>query len=90
MDALHPHDPVFHLLDYPNVDDLKNYFVDAMSYCLKMAFHLKKYLMLNVLAGGHLKDALMRDETLSKVGVLKPFPYSIPSRATLNREGALS
>jgi hypothetical protein len=58
---LHRHDPVVHLLDYPNVDDLKNYFVDAMSYCLKMAFHLKKYLMLNVMADGHLRDDQMKD-----------------------------
>ncbi|MFZ2226927.1 MAG: hypothetical protein WA090_09860 [Candidatus Nanopelagicaceae bacterium] len=54
-------DPVFHLSDHPNVDDLKNYFVDAMNYCLRMAFHLKKYLMLNVLEAGHLTDDQMKD-----------------------------
>ena len=78
LDVLHQRDPVFHLWDYPSVDDQMlvvhfdlNYFVDAMSCCWKTvcylkdgqmkAFHLKKYLMLNVMADAPLRDDQMKD-----------------------------
>jgi hypothetical protein len=63
--ALHQRDPVCHLWDCPNVDDLMwvdhfdlmNYFVHAMSYCLMTVCHLKDDQMLVC----QLKKSLMLD-----------------------------
>jgi len=44
-----------------------------------MAFHLKKYPMLNVMTDGQMKDGQMKDVNPYMAGVVNPCPCSIPS-----------